>query len=27
VLVSHGEPVLRRGHAALEQAISEAEGG
>jgi len=27
VLVSHGEPVLRRGHAALEQAIAEAEDG
>jgi len=25
VLVSHGEPVLRQGHAALEQAIAEAE--
>jgi hypothetical protein len=27
VLVSHGEPVLRWGHAALERAIAEAEGG
>jgi hypothetical protein len=27
VLVSHGEPVLRQGHAALERAIAEAEGG
>jgi hypothetical protein len=27
VLVSHGEPVLHRGHAALERAIAEAEGG
>jgi hypothetical protein len=27
VLVSHGEPVLRQGHAALEQAIAEAESG
>ena len=26
VLVSHGEPVLRQGHAALEEAIAEAEG-
>jgi hypothetical protein len=27
VLVSHGEPVLEQGHAALEQAIAEAEAG
>jgi hypothetical protein len=27
VLVSHGEPVLRQGHAALRRAIVEAEGG
>jgi hypothetical protein len=27
VLVSHGEPVLQQGHAALEQAIAEAEAG
>jgi hypothetical protein len=27
VLVSHGEPVLRQGHAALGRAIAEAEGG
>jgi len=27
VLVSHGEPVLRQGHVALEQAIAEAESG
>jgi hypothetical protein len=27
VLVSHGEPVLRQGHAALEHAIAEAEDG
>jgi len=27
VLVSHGEPVLHMGHAALERAIADAEGG
>jgi hypothetical protein len=27
ILVSHGEPVLRQGHAALRHAISEAKGG
>ncbi|HTA12619.1 MAG TPA: hypothetical protein VK765_04290 [Solirubrobacteraceae bacterium] len=26
VLVSHGEPVLRGGHGALERAIAEARG-